>query len=82
VTSSRPGALVPEALAAADEVDARVVCLTSPDLVFRALQARRGLREGDDAILTTLFRGRCRCSRSSTATRTRSGSSPASTACR
>jgi pyruvate dehydrogenase E1 component len=45
----------PEALEAAEEVDARVVCLTSPDLVFRALQARRGLRDGDDAILDTLF---------------------------
>jgi pyruvate dehydrogenase E1 component len=49
------GALVPEALAAADELDVEVVALTSPDLVFRALQARRGLREGDDAILDRLF---------------------------
>jgi pyruvate dehydrogenase E1 component len=55
VTIVVAGALVPEALAAAAEVDARVVCLTSADLVFRALQARRGLRAGDDAILDTLF---------------------------
>ena len=44
------GALVPEAVAAADElgeagVACDVVCLTSPDLVFRAFQARRGLAE-------------------------------------
>ena len=43
------GAVMPEALAAADElaaagIAADVVCLTSPDLVFRALQARRGPR--------------------------------------
>jgi len=49
------GALVPEAMAAAEEVDADVVVLTSPDLVFRALQARRGLTDGDDAILDRLF---------------------------
>ena len=45
----------PRLLAAADELDGRaaspcdVVCLTSPDLVFRALQARQGLGDGDDA---------------------------------
>ena len=33
----------------------RRVCLTSADLVFRALQARQGLGEGDDAILDALF---------------------------
>jgi pyruvate dehydrogenase E1 component len=32
-----------------------VVCLTSPDLVFRATQARRGLTEGPEAILGRLF---------------------------
>jgi pyruvate dehydrogenase E1 component len=31
------------------------VCLTSPDLVFRALQARQGLALGDDRILHELF---------------------------
>ncbi|HEX8123345.1 MAG TPA: 1-deoxy-D-xylulose-5-phosphate synthase N-terminal domain-containing protein [Solirubrobacteraceae bacterium] len=55
VTIVAVGALVPEALAAAEEIDAEVVVLTSPDLVFRALQARRGLRDGDDAILDRLF---------------------------
>ena len=32
-----------------------MICLTSPDLVFRALQARRGLADGDAAILDELF---------------------------
>jgi pyruvate dehydrogenase E1 component len=67
-TASRPpavalvvvGALVPEAIAAGDELQSAgipcdVVCLTSPDLIFRALQARQGLGDGDDAILEELF---------------------------
>jgi pyruvate dehydrogenase E1 component len=49
------GAVVPEALEAADELGAEVVCLTSPDLVFRALQARAGLQDGGHAILERLF---------------------------
>jgi pyruvate dehydrogenase E1 component len=54
------GALMPEALVAAEELAAAgigvdVVCLTSPDLVFRALQARQGLDDGSDAILDVLF---------------------------
>jgi pyruvate dehydrogenase E1 component len=54
------GAPMPEVCAAADVLEADgvsvdVVCLTSPDLIFRALQARQGLAEGDDAILETLF---------------------------
>jgi pyruvate dehydrogenase E1 component len=54
------GVVLPEVLAAADEfasvgVPVDVVCLTSADLVFRALQARRGLRSGDDGILDRLF---------------------------
>jgi pyruvate dehydrogenase E1 component len=56
VTVVAMGAILPEALAAADELDAAgiaadVVCLTAADLVFRALQARHGLIDGDDAIL-------------------------------
>jgi pyruvate dehydrogenase E1 component len=54
------GAVTPELLVAADllteaglEID--VVCLTSPDLVFRAVQARRGLHAGEDWILDELF---------------------------
>jgi pyruvate dehydrogenase E1 component len=54
------GALMPEVLAAADELAADgigcdVVCLTSADLVFRALQARQGLADGDHAVLDELF---------------------------
>ena len=32
-----------------------MVCLTSSDLIFRALQARRGLGAGDEEILDVLF---------------------------
>ncbi|MCW3064195.1 MAG: pyruvate dehydrogenase [Solirubrobacterales bacterium] len=54
------GAIMPEVLAAADELTAEgvpcdVVCLTSPDLVFRALRARQGVGEGDAAFLDELF---------------------------
>jgi pyruvate dehydrogenase E1 component len=60
VTLVGVGALMPEALAAAEAlteagIPCDVVCLTSPDLVFRALQARQGLGEGDEAILDELF---------------------------
>jgi pyruvate dehydrogenase E1 component len=48
VTIAAMGALVPEALAAAERLDATgvpadVVCVTSPGLLFRALRARQGL---------------------------------------
>jgi pyruvate dehydrogenase E1 component len=54
------GAIMPEVCAAADElhhggVPTDVVCLTSPDLVFRALRARQGLATGDEAVLDLLF---------------------------
>jgi pyruvate dehydrogenase E1 component len=55
------GAMVPEACAAADTlaaeagVEAEVVCVTSADLLFRAVQARAGLGDGDPAILDELF---------------------------
>jgi pyruvate dehydrogenase E1 component len=60
VTLVGVGAVMPEVCAAADTLgDAGlacdVVCLTSPELIFRALQARQGLRDGDDAILEALF---------------------------
>jgi pyruvate dehydrogenase E1 component len=60
VTLVGVGALIPEVVAAADElaeagIDADVICLTSADLVFRALQARQGLADGDDAILDDLL---------------------------
>ena len=60
VTIVGMGAIMPELLGAAEElasggiaVDA--VCLTSPDLVFRALQTRQGLYDGDERVLETLF---------------------------
>jgi pyruvate dehydrogenase E1 component len=54
------GAIMPELLGAADELTAAGiavdgVCLTSPDLVFRALQTRQGLYDGEDAVLDELF---------------------------
>jgi pyruvate dehydrogenase E1 component len=60
VTIVGVGAVMPEAAAAcaeltADGVPCDLICLTSPDLVFRALQARSGLGEGSDAILSELF---------------------------
>jgi pyruvate dehydrogenase E1 component len=60
VTLVGMGAIMPEVAAAAEELTASgrpadVICLTSPDLIFRALQARRGLRDGDDAILDQLL---------------------------
>jgi pyruvate dehydrogenase E1 component len=60
VTIAAVGALTPEALAAADRLSGLgfatdVLCLTSPDLLFRAVQARRGLAGADAWILDELF---------------------------
>ncbi|SDS12524.1 transketolase C-terminal domain-containing protein [Jiangella sp. DSM 45060] len=60
VTIAAMGALVPEALAAADRlaengVAADVVCVTSPDLLFRAVQARRGRDDAPSWILDQLL---------------------------
>ncbi|MBC9732804.1 transketolase-like TK C-terminal-containing protein [Nocardioides marmotae] len=54
------GALTPEALAAEQRLAALgspvdIVCLTSPDLIFRAHQSRRGLGVAENWILSTLF---------------------------
>jgi pyruvate dehydrogenase E1 component len=54
------GVMVPEAIAASEELDTAgiasdVIVLTSPDLIFRALQGRQGLADGDEAILARLF---------------------------
>jgi pyruvate dehydrogenase E1 component len=54
------GVIVPELLGAADELTAAgiavdAICLTSPDLIFRALQTRQGLYDGEDAVLDELF---------------------------
>jgi pyruvate dehydrogenase E1 component len=60
ITIVAVGAVVPEAVAAAAELEeggvaTDAICLTSPDLIFRALQARRALGAGDYAILDQLF---------------------------
>jgi pyruvate dehydrogenase E1 component len=60
VTLVGMGVIMSELLAAADELTAAgiaadAVCLTSPDLVFRALQTRQGLYDGAEQILETLF---------------------------
>jgi len=60
VTIVAVGPTVVEACAAAEELEADgvpsdVLCLTSADLLYRALRARHGLAAGDDAILATLF---------------------------
>ena len=54
------GALVTEALTAADRltgagVEAEVICVTSPDLLYRAIRARDGLVEGSSWILDQIF---------------------------
>lgn len=54
------GAVVPEALEAAERLEAMghgvdVVCVTSPGLLFRALQARHGRDAADSSILETAF---------------------------
>ncbi|WP_448618324.1 transketolase-like TK C-terminal-containing protein [Geodermatophilus sp. URMC 65] len=60
VTLAAMGALVPEALAAAGRLEALglgadVVCVTSPGLLFRALQGRRGLDEASGWVLDSVF---------------------------
>jgi pyruvate dehydrogenase E1 component len=60
VTLVGMGVMMPELLAAADELTAAgiavdAICLTSPDLIFRALQTRQGLYDGEDAVLDELF---------------------------
>ncbi|WP_405539865.1 pyruvate dehydrogenase [Streptomyces sp. NBC_00075] len=60
VTIAAMGAMVPEALAAADRLAALghaadVICVTSPDLLFRALQARRGQEDAPGWILDQVF---------------------------
>jgi pyruvate dehydrogenase E1 component len=55
VTVAVAGALVVGALRAGDELGAEVVCLTSADLVFRALQARAGLGPGSWDVLERVF---------------------------
>ncbi|WP_281689594.1 transketolase-like TK C-terminal-containing protein [Pseudonocardia thermophila] len=60
VTVAAMGAMVPEALAAADRlaeqgVATDVVCVTSPGLVFEAVQARSGRGSADTWVLESAF---------------------------
>ncbi|MGW1783745.1 transketolase-like TK C-terminal-containing protein [Streptomyces sp. NPDC002143] len=60
VTIAVMGAMVPEGLAAAERLGelglpADVVCVTSPDLLFRALQGRRGQEDAPSWILDQIF---------------------------
>ncbi|MGI6872956.1 transketolase-like TK C-terminal-containing protein [Amycolatopsis sp. 3B14] len=60
VTIAVMGALVPEALDAAARLDqigvpADVVCVTSPDLLHRAVRARQGHERADTWILDAVF---------------------------
>jgi pyruvate dehydrogenase E1 component len=60
VTIAAMGAIIPEALGAAERLDtagipADVVCVTSPGLLFRALLARQGRAEAPDWILNQVF---------------------------
>ncbi len=63
VTIAAMGATVPEALAAADRLAelghaADVVCVTSPGLLFDAVQARGGRGDGESWILDAAFPAR------------------------
>jgi pyruvate dehydrogenase E1 component len=60
VTLVGMGAVMPEVLQAADELESfglgcDVICLTSADLVFRAFQARQGIGTGSADVLAALF---------------------------
>jgi pyruvate dehydrogenase E1 component len=60
VTISAMGAVIPEALAAADRLDAAgipadVICVTSPGLLFKALLARQGRADAPAWILNQVF---------------------------
>ena len=63
LTIAAMGALVPEALAAAERLAAQgtptdVVCVTSPGLVFEAVQARSGRGPGESWVLDAVFPAR------------------------
>jgi pyruvate dehydrogenase E1 component len=60
ITIAAMGAVMSEALSAAEDLESAgiatdVVCLSSADLVFRAMQAGRGLADGDSAILDEIL---------------------------
>jgi len=54
------GAMVPEAVAAADRlqlmgINAEIICVTSPGLIFEAIQSRQGQGDASDWILDQVF---------------------------
>jgi pyruvate dehydrogenase E1 component len=60
------GAVVPEAVLAAERIEQQgygvdVVCVTSPGLLFQALQARRGLADDPNWILDEVFSDQRAC---------------------
>jgi pyruvate dehydrogenase E1 component len=60
VTIAAMGAVVPEALAAAERLTAAgtpadVVCVTSPDLLYQAVRARQGHERAESWILDQVF---------------------------
>ena len=60
VTIAAMGAVVPEALAAAERLEqagiaADVICVTSPDLLYRAVRARQGHEQAESWILDQVF---------------------------
>ncbi|GAA3551421.1 pyruvate dehydrogenase [Amycolatopsis ultiminotia] len=60
VTICVVGAMTPQAVEAAERLEslgylADVVCVTRPDLLFRGLQARRGVSEAAEWILTSIL---------------------------
>jgi pyruvate dehydrogenase E1 component len=61
VTIAAMGAMIPEALAAAETlaaeggIAAEVVCVTSADRLWRHLDSRSGFAEGDPGVLDALF---------------------------
>lgn len=60
VTIATVGAVVPEALAAVDRLEqvgiaADLICVTSPDLLYRALRAREGREDAESWILDQIF---------------------------
>jgi pyruvate dehydrogenase E1 component len=60
VTIAAMGAVIPEALAAAERLDAAgvpadVICVTSPGLLYRALRARQGQADAPTWILDQAF---------------------------
>jgi pyruvate dehydrogenase E1 component len=60
ITLAAMGAVMPEALSAADRlhqigVPAHLICVTSPDLLYRAVRARQGHEKAESWILDQVF---------------------------